>query len=295
MIQSTKGLNGMEDMKFYVDYDEETTVEDKIKAYIDEQGSYELEAITIGNWTEAYESTPESIITYMVENKTKFPNLKKIFLGDMESEECEISWINHGDAGPLLSQFKLEELIIKGATGLRLKAASSETLKKLTIISGGLPTDLLEDIIASELPHLEHLELYLGVDEYGFNGNIDTIEPFLKRSNFPNVKYLGLKNSEIADEICEKILTSDILQGLEVLDMSLGTLSNTGATLLLENMDKLSHLRTLDLTYNYISDELVSELTEKCTALHIEILISRDDVYIDEDDEDEYRYPYFTE
>lgn len=280
-------------MKFYVDYDEEATLEGKIAAYLEEHGSYELEAITIGNWTESYENSPEDIITYLVENKAKFPKLKKIFLGDIDSEECEISWINHTDAGPLLYQFKLEEMIIKGATGLRLEAVITDTLKKLTIISGGLSKELLEDIVQAEIPQLEHLELYLGVEEYGFDGDISTIEPFMKRSNFPKVKYLGLKNSEIADEICEKMLASDMIKGLEVLDLSLGTLSNTGAKLILENIDKLGHLKTLDLTYNYISDELVEEVTKKCNELNIEILISKDDVYSDEDDE--YRYPYFTE
>lgn len=280
-------------MKFYVDYDEKETLVEKLEAYIAEHGSYELPALTIGNWTDSYEQSPVDIIDYLVQNKVKFPNLKKIFLGDIESEECEISWIIHTDAGPLVNEFKLEEFIIKGATGLGLEIAISDTLKKLTIISGGMSVGLLEDIIAAKLPNLEHLELYLGVDEYGFDGNISTLEPFMKRSNFPKVKYLGLKNSEIADEICEKILASDMLQGLEVLDLSLGTLSDTGAKLILENMDKLSQLKILDLTYNYVSDELLEEIDVKGKALNIEVLSSKEDVYMDDDDD--YRYPYITE
>jgi hypothetical protein len=283
----------MEDMKFYVDYDEKETLVEKLEAYIAEHGCYELPALTIGNWTDSYEQSPVDIIEYLVQNKVKFPNLKKIFLGDIDSEECEISWINHTDAGPLVYQFKLEELIIKGATDLRLESVISDTLKKLTIISGGMSTELIEDIISAELPNLEHLELYLGVDEYGFDGNISTLESFMKRRNFPKVKYLGLKNSEIADEICEKILASDMLQGLEVLDLSLGTLSDTGAKVILENMDKLSQLKTLDLTYNYVSDELLEEIDAKGKALNIEVLSSKEDVYMDDDDD--YRYPYITE
>ncbi|WP_110953786.1 STM4015 family protein [Anaerosinus massiliensis] len=283
----------MEEIKFYVDYDEEETLVEKLAAYIEEHGSYALPGLIIGNWTESYEQSPEDIIAYLVENKAKFPNLKKIFLGDMDSEECEISWIIHTDAGALVNEFQLEELIIKGASGLRLKDVSSDTLKKLTMISGGLSAEVLEDVVAAKIPNLEHLELYLGVDEYGFDGSIATLEPFMKRSNFPKIKYLGLKNSELADEICEKIFASDILPGLEVLDMSLGTLSDTGASIILEKMEQLRQLKTLDLTYNYVSDELLAKITAKAKAFDIEVLCSKEDVYIDEDDE--FRYPYFTE
>ncbi|MBP2655815.1 MAG: hypothetical protein H6Q73_3384 [Firmicutes bacterium] len=283
----------MEAIKFFVDYDDEVTLEKKLADYIEEHVSYDLPAITIGHWNDAYDTSPEPVINYLIANKAKFPNLKKIFLGDIDSDECEVSWIIHTDAAPLINEFALEEIIIKGANGLRLKNAASNTLKELTIISGGLASNTLNDIAEATIPNLEHLELYLGVDDYGFDGDISTLEPFMQRSNFPKVTYWGLKNSEIADEICERVLASDILPGLEVLDISLGTLSNRGAELILENMDKLAHLKTLDLTYNYVSDELLEKIIAKGSELNIEVLCSKEDVY-NEDDED-YRYPYITE
>lgn len=285
-------MKEMAGLKFYEDYEDEESVVEKIEAHIEEHGSYDYEEIIIGYWEDAYDSTPEDIINYMVENKAKFPNLKSIYLGDMEGEECEISWINHTDTAALLNEFKLEKLTIQGAMGLRLNNAKCSTLKEFTIISGGIPKDALEDIAKAELPNLEHLELYLGVEDYGFDGDISTLEPFMKRSNFPKVKYLGLKNSEIQDGICEKILNSDILEGLEVLDLSLGTLSDVSAELILKNIDKLTHLRKLDLTYNYISDELIDELEEAFEDKNVELLVSKEDVY---DDDEDYRYPYITE
>lgn len=75
--------------------------------------------------------------------------------------------------------------------------------------------------------------------------------------------------------------------------MSLGTLGDKGAELILENVGKIAHLSKLDLTYNYISDENIEKLQNKVNVLSTEVLIDRDDVDYDEDDE--WRYPYITE
>ncbi len=286
----------MEGLKFYLEYDEQEegiTLVQKLKEYFEENNTYEQESITIGYWEEAWEESPKSVINYMIENKSKFPNLKKIYLGDMTYEECEVSWIIHTDVAPLLNEFDLEVLTIKGANGLRLSDVKNDTLKKLTIISGGIGRDLLQDILKAEFPDLEHLELYIGVGDYGFDGDISSLEPFMKRDNFPNLKYLGLKNSEIQDEICEKILYSDIINDLEVLDLSFGTLSDKSAKLILENTHKLSHLKKLDLTYNYISNGLIEEVTKAFSNLSTQLLIDRHKAEIDE--EDDWRYPYITE
>lgn len=286
----------MEGLKFYLEYDEQEegiTLVQKLKEYFEEHSTYEPESITIGYWEEAWEKDPESIINYMVENKSKFPNLKKVYLGDMNYEECEVSWIIHTDAASLVNEFDLEVLTIKGSNGLRLSNTKNDTLKKLAIICGGIGSDLLQDILKAEFPRLEHLELYIGVQDYGFDGDISNLEAFMKRENFPKLKYLGLKNSDIQDEICEKILDSDIIKDLEVLDLSFGTLSDKGAELIIENTDKLSQLKKLDLTYNYISDKLVKEVTKSFSNLRTQLLIDRHEAEIDE--EDDWRYPYITE
>ncbi len=283
----------MENMRFYCGYDDEKDVAEQIMEHLDANENCLAEGLMIGCWRDAWECAPSEIIDVIIQNKTKFPNLKSIYLGDMESEDCEISWICHTDTAALINELELESLTVKGATGLRFDAAKSENLKTLVIVSGGMSSKLLGDIARAELPNLEYLELYLGVEDYGFDGNITDVEPFMQKRNFPKLKYLGLKNSEIQDEICEKIIDSDIIDGLDVLDLSLGTLSDKGAKLILDHINKFSHLKKLDLTYNYISDELVEKLEKAFASLNVELLISRDDVYIDEDYE--YRFPYITE
>ena len=286
----------MNEIKFFLDYDESedgVTIQDKIETYLETNNICEAKKLIIGAWEEPFDCGPEDIIKYLVENKNKFPNVESMYIGDMDSEECEVSWITQSNLAPLLDVFPLKTLKIKGSIDLRLENANSETLEKLIIISGGLSKNLLKDIVDAKFPNLMHLELYLGVDDYGFDGDIDDIIPFMIRENFPNVKYLGLKNSEKQDEICEEIFKSNILENLEVLDMSLGTLGDKGAELILENVGKIAHLSKLDLTYNYISDENIEKLQNKVNVLSTEVLIDRDDADYDEDDE--WRYPYITE
>ena len=169
----------------------------------------------------------------------------------------------------------------------------SDTLKKLEIISGGTSKDALNDIINSEIPNLEHLEIYMGVDDYGFDAKIEDMKPFVEKEKFPELKYLGLKNSDLEDEICELVLSGNILPQLEVLDLSYGTLSDKGVELLINNIDKISHLKGLDLEYNYASKELLDKLKEQTDKFGIKLDISQSEV--DMDEENDWRYPYITE
>ena len=283
--------------KFYLDWEESeeqgVVLSDKIKAYLDEYGIFEGEKLIIGMWETAYDNAPDKLVKYLVENKEKFPNLKELYWGDVSWEECEVSWIQNTDLAPVVNSFDLETLTVKGGSGLRFKNLKNNTLKKIEIISGGTGKGALGDIIKAELPVLEHLEIYMGVDDYGFDGSIKDIIPFTKKENFPKLKYLGLKNSDIEDEICEAVLAGDILPQLEVLDLSYGTLGDDGVKMLLDNIDKISHLKELNIYYNYASKDLLKKLKTEMDNLGIKFSYEQSDVDIDEDDD--YRYPYITE
>lgn len=288
---------GKDTVKFYLDWEESeekgVALENKVMEYINEHGKYENEELIIGMWEGAYEKDPKNLVDFLVKNAEKFPNLKKIYWGDISWEECEVSWIQNTDLAPLVNSFKLTSLTVKGGNGLRLKNMKSDTLKKIEIISGGTSKDTLNDIINSEIPNLEHLEIYMGVDDYGFDAKIKDMEPFVKKENFPQLKYLGLKNSDLEDEICELVLRGDILPQLEVLDLSYGTLSDKGVVLLINNIDKISHLKGLDLEYNYASKELLDKLKEQTDKFGIKLDMSQGEV--DMDEENDWRYPYITE
>ena len=283
--------------KFYLDWEESeeqgVVLADKVKAYLDEHGTYNAEKLVIGMWESAYDNAPDKLVKYLVDNKEKFPNLKELYWGDISWEECEVSWIQNTDLAPVVNSFDLETLTVKGGCGLRFKEMKSSTLKKIEIISGGTGKSVLSDIVSAELPSLEHLEIYMGVDNYGFDGTIKDIIPFTKKENFPKLKYLGLKNSDIEDEICEAVLKGDILPQLEILDLSYGTLSDDGVDMLFEEIDKISHLKELNIYYNYASKKHLKKLKEKLDELGIKSHCDQGDADLDE--EDDYRYPYITE
>lgn len=293
-------------IEFTLSYEDEEekglTLIDLFKEYFKNNEICKYENLIIGAWEECYEESPKEAIDFMIGNKNLFPNLKNLFVGNMDYERCEVSWITLCDLGQVLNTFELEEFKVKGSVDLRLKDVKSDSLKTLSFINGGLGSDVLEDVKNAKLKNLTKLDMYLGVEDYGFDGSIEDIKPFMDKILFPNLKYLGLKNSGIQDEICEAVLKSNILEQLEVLDMSLGILSDKSGELILKNIDKLKHLKKFDIHFNYIKDSLLEELRAEFENTNVEFLCDRSNAqdYMDEendyDDEDyDYRFPYMTE
>ena len=222
----------------------------------------ETQGIIIGQFHgDDPETSSEEVVQLLVSARERLPKLRGIFLGEMISEENEISWINQTDVSPLLSAYpNLQELRIRGSQGLSLGGRLVHSnLKTLVIESGGLPPEMIQEVAASQLPALEHLELWLGTSSYGGDATVDDVEPFLKGDIFPNLKRLGLRDSEIVDQIAEAFLGAPVLSKINALDLSLGTLSDTGGAALLKN-SALAKLNVLDLHYHFLSKKMMAEL-----------------------------------
>ena len=248
----------------------------------------ELKEITIGCWGESYENSVQTILDELVANKEKVLHIESLYVGDMTYEECEVSWIEQGDYSKLIAALpNLKNLTIKGSNELSLKNLNHENLESLEIICGGLPKEVIQEIAISNLPKIKKLNLYLGIDDYGFNGDIEDIKKLLENPYFKNLKYLGLGNSEIQDEIVEVTLNSNIISNLEVLDFSNGTLSNKGAEIIINNIDKLKGLKLLNLSYNFISDEIMEKLKKMPIEINVDEQMENDDDY--------GNYPMLTE
>lgn len=129
----------------------------------------------------------------------------------------------------------------------------------MTIQSGGLPKAILEQVLASTLPSLTHLEIWLGQDEYGGDITIEDLRPLLEGSPFP-LRSLGICNAEIADDVARAIATAPVVSSLEELSLRGGTLTDEGASALIDGQD-LSHLRRLDLSHHFVSPEVGARLS----------------------------------
>ncbi|MBU7317503.1 STM4015 family protein [Paenibacillus oleatilyticus] len=272
----------------YDEYEDGMRMEQLIEQLAAKPESREVVELTIGSWGQAYEDGPDSFMDVLIGHKDAFPALRKLFIGDMDSEECEISWIMQTNLAPLLEAFpQLTSFCIQGSTGLSLKPLKHERLEELVIICGGLSREVLAEIRDAELPELRKLELYLGVDDYGFDGSLEDVKPLMEPGRFPKLTYLGLKDSEIQDEIAIEIANSPILDQLHTLDLSLGTLSDKGAEALLAS-ERVRKLSFLDLNYHYMSDEMVKRW--QTSGMSVDVSDQQQS-----DDEDDWRYPAVTE
>ncbi|MGD1910767.1 MAG: HEAT repeat domain-containing protein [Rivularia sp. (in: cyanobacteria)] len=238
----------------------------------------------------------ENIEDAVLKALEKFTHVKAIFIGDIEDTECMISSINLPNVSPILQALpQLEVLKIRGGSdgifdeycrgenGVFNPPLKHDNLKALTIESGGLSREIITQFCKLELPALEYLELWTGKDEYGGTSSIQDLMPIIS-GKFPKLKYLGLRNSEYADEIAFALVDSPITENLIELDLSMGTLIDPGAEALL-NCSAIHQLDTLDISDNYLTDEIVQRFNQ----LDIEVLNDNQD-YVDEDDEDDQRY-----
>ena len=223
----------------------------------------DLEEIVIGSWGEAWDDgSAQPLVDGIVADREKFAHIRSLFIGDMDYEDCEVSWIMQADYSALWEAMpQLEKLVIKGSSGLELGTVSHAGLRHLEIICGGLGKNVIRSIQNAKLPELETLLLYIGIEDYGFDGDISTIKELLDQSDFPKLSYLGLTDSEIQNEIAAAVLDSKYISRITTLDLSMGSLTDEGGQLLLERIGQYANIRELNLEYHYLSDEMMEKLS----------------------------------
>lgn len=235
----------------------------------------QLTELIIGSWGAAYENSCQPIIDGIIEHADRFSHIEKLFIGDMDSEECEISWISQGNYEKLWAAMpQLKELTIQGSSDLELGEICHDNLEALTIICGGLPARVIKAIGNARLPRLKKLLLYIGADTYGFDGDAGTIQSLLEKADFPQLEYLGITDSEIQDEVTEAVLQSKFMKQITTLDLSCGTLTDKGGELLLSALPNFPNIRILDLHYHFLSDKMVSRLRRLSLKLSLKVDLS---------------------
>ncbi len=248
------------------EYDASQSQRDFLEEFLAKYGKPGPQAIVFGPWGEAGTPPAEYLDTLI---KHRLSNLRAVFIGDMTFEDCEISWIQQDDYTAFLAAYPdLEVLRIRGGGALTLPKTTLSKLRELAVETGGLPSSVVQSIADSTFPALKKLELWLGSDNYGFDGNLDTYKSLLAKIRPERLEYLGLRNSSIADEIAEFVAQQSWLATLHTLDLSMGTIGDVGAKALLAS-PHIRGLKVLNLEHHYISTPLV----EKLKALPITLVI----------------------
>ena len=273
------------------DYDDDApSIAQQITSISQDSQGGKLEALIIGLWGDDVGDSNSEVIDGLVDAKDKLNHLKAIFIGDIHYGESEISWIAQGDISPILRAYpQLEVLQIRGGDGLQFNApVRHNNLQTLIVETGGLSRETVAQICNMNLPVLEHLELWFGSGSYGGNCTIVDVKPILEDLIFPDLNYLGLRNSEFADDIAEAVVNSGLIETISVLDLSLGNLSDKGAEILL-NCAAVNELDILNVSEARLSDEMVGKLSK----LDCRLLAEKQDA--DAHYDDEYRYCAVTE
>jgi len=267
-------------------YDENVKVVNKLGKLAKQANIGELDTLVIGAWQDAHDPVSTQIQEKLIELKDKFSGLKHLFIGDMDSEECEMSWIVQANYSNFYQHFPaLETFGVRGGESLELGKIDLPNLKNLIIETGGLSDGVVSDIAASNLENLEHLELWLGTENYGCTIKIEDLMPLLN-GKYPKLKYLGLKNYYQQDALAGALQGASILETIETLDLSMGTLTDKGAEALYNN-DALLNLKHINCRHHYITDKWEQQLKEKFAAQNINL---RDGEEADEYDDEVYYY-----
>jgi hypothetical protein len=226
-------------------------------------------ALIIGEWGSAYETAFP--VELLVRNAGRLSGLRGLFIGEMSSEQCEISWIQQGDITPLLEALPaLEHLTVRGSEGLALTPLRHEGLRELVFESGGLPATVIRAVGACDLPNLTRLELWLGVENYGGDARAEDLGPILGGRALPALSRLGLRNSEIADELAGAVAAAPVVGRLSELDLSLGVLGDAGAESLLAGQP-LTHLKSLDLHHHFMSAETAQRVVDELPGVIVDV------------------------
>lgn len=246
--------------RFRSDWEDDHQVE-HLQHFLATDEAGEAKGIVIGNWGgEESQGEPDEVIKLLIDNKDRLTSLVAIYLGDITSEENEMSWIQQTDISPLLAAFpNLQLLRTRGADGLKLSKPKHKKLRGLVIESGGLGVHIIKSICKSDFPNMEHLELWLGTEEYGLSASVEDLQPILSGKLFPKLKYLGLRNCQFVDDIAAVIVNSPIIERIESLDLSLGVLTDEGGRAFLSLPDNTT-LKHISLHHNYLTPDVSKQL-----------------------------------
>ena len=262
LFDPDKGLRAPDKnaIKLALDWDDKVPFAEVLARFLSDPLVGQVSSLVIGTWGDEYEASSASVVEALVAASDKLSGLRALFLGDITFEECEISWIQQSDVTPLLLAFPgLEEFRVRGGQGLQFGRPRHENLRSLTIESGGLDAAVVRAVLASELPNLEHLELWLGDDAYGATATLDDLAPLLQGDLFPRLRYLGLRDSCMADQLATVLADAPVLDRVEVLDLSLGVLSGVGGRALAAS-SRLGSLKKLDIHHHYVPEAVVASM-----------------------------------
>lgn len=254
--------------------------EDLVRAVLSLPSSRFLRELTVGMFDFEGENHYDRLYPAFEEAGPR-PSLRSLFLGDFEyPDECEISWVRIGEVSRVLRLCpNLRSLRLRGA-GIDLGDLPCPELRELVLETGALPRQPVDALRSAALPHLERLELWFGDESYGAECEPDDLDGLLADLRAPALRHLGLMNCAHTDHACAALADWPQAGQLETLDLSLGTLTDAGAALLVAAAPRFGRLTQLDVRMNHLGPEAVAALERALPGVRADRQGRQDDVYV---------------
>lgn len=189
-------------------------------------------------------------------------DLVRLHLGDVDRN---IDMAHHmiGDVGkPISKTFPgLRTLVLHssaqtwrgGKETFGLSGLDLPELRELVIETCSMSKARLAHVLAAKLPKLEKLELWFGSENYDCDANVKGLTKLLAGAVFPKLRHLGLCNAEFQNDIAVAVSVSKVAAQLESLDLSMGTMTETGADALIARAKSFPKLKALKLDKNFLA------------------------------------------
>ena len=266
------------------DEDPEFEIDETLAMLLAHPSARFLQELTLGLADSEGENEYGDLIRLIAKSAPK--TVRKVFIGDFVfPDDTEISWTHVGNVAPLYKALpQLRSLHLRGGE-VSLGKMDLPELREFTLESGGLDRGSVKSIAAANWPKLERMEVWFGSENYGAGGEVKHLQPILDATGLPELRHLGLCNAEFTNELVAVLPKSKVLKQLETLDLSRGTLTDSGAEVLLANAAAFKHLKCLDVTRNLLSTKAAKSLAKLCADV---VLGHQRRDYSDE--EDEHRY-----
>jgi uncharacterized protein (TIGR02996 family) len=251
------------------DYDSDTDVDELTQTFLARPVARFIRALTFG--LTGYESDNDYTgVVEAIVASGRGKTLQSLWFGEFDyPDETEISWAPWGALGPLWKAVpNLKSFGVRGAGG-SFGSIDLPNLVSFTVETGGLAQDALKSIVEAKWPKLERLEVWTGDTNYGAESTAEDWLPLLEARAAPKLTHLAVRNSEYTDALVGLLVSSKLLPQLTSLDLSMGTLGEVGAQLILDNAKAFAHLTELNVSESFVPVTMFEALRKVCAKVDV--------------------------
>lgn len=199
------------------------------------------------------------------------PPLRKLVLADFDdtfTDNIDISRAWLGDLSALSERYPLlEDVVIKGRSVGSEQPVPHGGLASLALVhcrrfavrTSGMRAAMLAAIAGAPWPELVELEVWTGTTEYGSDCTLADVQKLLAQLP-PKLRVLRILDNEFTDELVPHLIAAHAAHPLDELDVSLGTLTDKGAQVLLDRAGELAGLARLRIFDNCVGPAMLERL-----------------------------------